>query len=149
THVRYFDPFLPSEPDHPTREKAKPTMLAILFTDIEQELQAQTNSQTWFAEFDSLTKGVIEAGFPELGHGVFERSNAGKDDLRRSANLFGIARDFGRMPYGFDCLLHAPKVAHPVVDDDDHYLLAKDLSQNWVRFAERLMTSNWVRSRIG
>ena len=66
-----------------------------------------------------LHKGLTQPGALELGHGIGERSHAGQD------HVAGMRTDPGpeltsAVPHGLDGLLHAPKIAHSIIDDRNH-----------------------------
>ena len=95
-------------------------MAAVLVARLEQHLQAQADPQKRPAGLDGRQHGPIKLAAAQLGNGVLEGPHARQDDLVGRGHHGRVAGDDGQMSDLLKSLLHAPQVAHAVVDDGDH-----------------------------
>lgn len=64
--------------------------------------------------------GLDQAAVAQGRHRVAERADTRHDQALRPGNRLRPVRNLGRLSNSLKRLLDAPKVAHPVVNDDDH-----------------------------
>ncbi len=105
----------------PLRPAARPALVpAVLVARVEEQLQAQADAQKRLAGVDGRQHRLDQAAAAQFGHGVLKRPDAGQHDLRGRGHHGRVAGDDGLVADLLEALLHAAKVAHPVVDDGDH-----------------------------
>ncbi len=95
-------------------------MPAVFIAHVEEQLQPQADAEEGFARFDGIEHWLDQVEPAQLGDGVFEGPHARQHDLGGGGHLGRIAGHHGLLADLLEGLLHAPQVAHAVVDDGDH-----------------------------
>ena len=116
-HVRHLQRQIFSESDHLTWEKIQPRVLTIFVALGEQHLHAQADAQEGPLSTNVVADQLIHAGLANQADGIAKRSHAWQDQLRSRADLMVIPSDYSLRPDMLECLLHAAKVRHSVVDN--------------------------------
>ena len=99
-------------------------MPAVFVAHVEQQLQAQADAQEGLARIVDASTGRSSSQPPQLADGVLERADARQHKLRGGGHLGRIAGDEGLVADVLEGFLHAPQVAHAVVNDGDHRWVA-------------------------
>ena len=95
-------------------------MLAMFVAAIEQELQAEANSQKRSIGIDEIDDGRSQITPADFGHGITEGTDSGQDQFFCGSDFLRVGTDFRLSPDSFNSFLNAPQVAHLVVDNCDH-----------------------------
>ena len=121
-HVWYAVALGQVEPHHLARQYAEPLMPAVLIAHVEEQLQPQTNAEERFARINGLQHRPVQLQPAQLGDGVLESAHARQHHFGGGGHFRRIAGHDGLVADLLEAFLHAPQVAHAVVDDGDFHL---------------------------
>src|SRR5262249_4447826 len=99
--------------------QSHPRKMAILVTDLEQQMQSQADAEELLAPGDVLLDGRRQARLVHPGDGVAEGADTRQHQLVAVGDAVGVGADLGSAADLLGRLLHAAQVGHPVVDDQD------------------------------
>ena len=101
-------------------ERAEAVVPAVFAAPLEEQLETETDSQERLAGIDRLQNRPGQPEPLDFGDRVFEGSHARQNKLGCPADRLRVACHRGGMADLLEPLLHAPQIAHSVVDDRDH-----------------------------
>src|SRR3990172_504604 len=129
-HVGYFQTL--RQAAHPARDDAQALVLAALFADAEQRLEAHTDAEEGTAGVDVLTNRLHQVTLAQVAHGVGGSALArhdqdvGRGHILRPAADQRLEAGAGHRP------LHAAQVVRAVVDADDVHGLHSNIPASFV-----------------
>jgi len=103
-----------------TAENSQAFVFSVFVSGFEQELQPQANAQEVLSGFNGLEDRLYQPAMLQLCDGITKCSDAGKNDLAGGRDDVRRIRDDGFRTAAFDRLLHAAKIAHPVIYNRNH-----------------------------
>ncbi len=131
--MRNLQVSLVGEPHDFAPQHAEPFPLAVLVAHVEEQLQPQADAEEWLVGGDMFSHRPIKPRPLELGNRVAESADAGQHEFFGSRKLGRRTHDLGVGPDFFKGLLHAPQIAHAVVDDLDHSTKTQASSRHALR----------------
>src|SRR5262249_60396376 len=102
---------------HAAGENAETGDRPELLARLEQELHAEADAEERPPACDGMPDRLDQAEGGEVRHAGAEGADPRQYDRRSIGDAIGIAGDLGGVAEAFERLLHAPQVAHVVVDD--------------------------------
>ena len=105
------------KPNHFAREHSQPLVFATLVTDIEQKLQAQTNSEKGFVLLDPIADQADQVPLLQFANCVAKCADTGQDQMRYRLQVAPVAADDRFDSGAGDTSLNASKIPHLVIED--------------------------------
>jgi hypothetical protein len=98
-------------------DKVKAIVAPELFAFGQKDLHTEADSKERLSGTRELADRLDQPEFLEVGHSRAKRADAREDQFVCFEDLAGVLRQGGILPHAFKRFLHAPQVAHSVVDD--------------------------------
>jgi hypothetical protein len=98
-------------------DNAQPAILTVFVTHIEEKLQTQAYSQKRASRSHGFGQWIDKSLLTQVADSVAKRTDARQHDFISSGDLRRISHNLRGSPHVLERLLHAPQVAHAVINN--------------------------------